>query len=81
MCRLDVVVVPGDENAGVVDVKLNETVFRSLVGAESTDSAGAEYRKYIGELNSAVSKWIGQYPALKNRRLVFSAYQKEQSDF
>jgi surface protein len=89
MCRLAVVVVPGYKKAGVTDVKLNATVFRSLVGSRRDDSderteggngadspgdhSDREYKKHIGELNSAISKWVGQYPELKNRRLVLSA--------
>jgi surface protein len=90
MCRLAVVVVPGDEDASAIDVKLNATVFRSLVGprraeraerAERANSAdgpgGREYSKYIGELNGATRKWMGQYPALKKRRLAFSVYPSD----
>jgi surface protein len=74
MCRLAVVVVPVYDNAGVIDVKLNATVLRSLVGANSAVSPG-DYKKHVGELNSAIRGWRG----LKSRRLVFSVYPSEHA--
>ena len=71
MCRLDVVVLPGDEN---VAVTLNTVVFRSLVGGDGTGSLGADaYERNIVELKGAIVR----HEAFRARRLVFSVYPSE----
>ena len=45
--------------------------------AYADNPSGLEYSRYIGELNGAIRKWMGQYTALKKLRLVFSVYPSD----